>query len=187
MSATPRTGRSLTLEAIHDRCQQDGDCLLWTQAVNGGTGSPYAWHEGKTVNVRRLAYALSGKRIAPGRVVAVTCSNPACLEPTHLSPLTRRQLIDQLRVKGVFNRPEDNARRIAGARAAGKLSMEIARTIRACDTPARVLAAQYGVHHRVIYDIRNNTLWREAPLQQASVFSLATAPNPSRRKAVAAA
>lgn len=69
------------------RCEQRGDCLIWTGATNKPGGYGQIRLGGKLrviVRVHRLAYELTFGAIPDGLIVRHTCDNTLCCEPGHL-------------------------------------------------------------------------------------------------------
>jgi hypothetical protein len=175
--------QSLTIDVIHDRCEEFGDCLLWKGALTTHltTGTPSARHEGKTVNVRRLVWKLAhpGVDLRADQLVVTSCREGRCLCQAHLQRKTRAVYAKQLAGEGVFSDIVSNRRRRDGARAvAKKLTMEAAREIRAAKATAKELAQRFGVSVSLINQIRTNVLWSELPrhaMPVNSVFALGAA------------
>lgn len=65
-----------------------GGCWQWRGATTWGYGT--AWAEGRTRRAHRLAYELLIGPIPDGLDLDHLCRNRACVNPTHLEPVTRR-------------------------------------------------------------------------------------------------
>lgn len=153
----------LTLNAIRARTVEVGDCWIWQQATSS-TGYPIIKPTGQPCQlVRRLVVALDDRPAEPRQPVASLCNDRRCVNPAHLYPSTPRQIGRQAAARGAFAGPI-RARRVALAQRASpraKLTMEIARAIRASTAPAWQEAARYGVNKSLIKAIRAGRAWRE--------------------------
>lgn len=83
----------LNLPRILARCEEDGDCLVWTGKVHAKNGAPAGteWVDGKDhyVGVRRRAYEEYHRvTLTKQDVISCSCGNPACLEKKHLDRLS---------------------------------------------------------------------------------------------------
>ncbi len=84
----PRGGRSplpCTMDRLKSKAQRVGGCLLWT-AGTAGRGGRYGLVSvnGRQVLAHRVSYELAHGAIPEGYEVDHLCSNPLCVEPTHL-------------------------------------------------------------------------------------------------------
>ena len=83
-------GQPVTLDIIHARCDEVGDCWIWKGAYSHTT--PAINIGGRSTNVRRfITGALQGKSIK-GRYVTVCCGDLKCVAPDHLRVVARSQL-----------------------------------------------------------------------------------------------
>jgi hypothetical protein len=160
-------------EWLAKRTEEDGDCLLWTRAMNSG-GVPVATIELKLVNVRRWLLVQQGKRLRPGDKVVPTCRNPRCL--SHLKVMSPSEVNEWIVAGG--------GRRTAAALASSRRnrelstvvgSMDMARRIRALRAEGltyKAIGIETGVPWRRCYDICMGKSWVEhAPA--SSIFTLA--------------
>jgi hypothetical protein len=65
-------------------------CWLWTGA-SSQLGYGRLWVNGKWPQAHRLAYEWLVGPIPPGLVLDHLCRRPACVNPTHLEPVTQRE------------------------------------------------------------------------------------------------
>jgi hypothetical protein len=66
------------------KVQEQGGCWFWTAAVNS-TGQPVFWARNRFVGAHRYAYQVVFG-VAPRRLSrGVTCGNPECIHPLHVS------------------------------------------------------------------------------------------------------
>ena len=145
-----------TIEKILARCDEDADCMLW-RGCQGRTNQP------KTGNgsVRRIAWRLVHGKIPKGRLVTVTCGHSMCLNPEHLALTTKSAVI-----RKNLSRPAVRLRVIVSSRLAvraalGKITMEIARAIRASDRLGRDWARELGVSESLVSLVRRGKTWKE--------------------------
>lgn len=171
---TRRLPARAVLDAILDRCEPDGDCLLWRGYVNSA-GYPVGRIGGQRYAIRRLVLGLaSGRALGHGEVTASLCRNPLCCEPRHLRRSTHGEVLAASYAAGRCSRhlvvlP---LRRAMIEKGRTKLTMEAAREIRAAagTASARELAQRYGVSKSAIRDVLRGHTWREAA-SNSSVFA----------------
>lgn len=155
--------RKWTLERMLSMCREDGDCLIWTGSDNA-IGIPKI----RNTSGRRVMWELKHGDIPYGMKVSVTCGRPACLE--HLVLSTKSEITAR-----AHQRPDTKARVAASnrrsARAArGKITMEIARAIRASDETGLAIAARLGISNSLVSLVRQGKAWQE-PSPFAGLFT----------------
>lgn len=154
----------LTVEFLHARCDEFGDCMLWKQYHDrGNPKQSVATDTGRTsVSVRRLAYELyHGVKLQPHQLVA-TCSNPLCIAKGCLRLTDKAEAARRGNAKaGVARRRSAASARTIRARM-GKIDMETARAIRASDEPGIAWAKRLGVSRGLISNVRVGKSWKEA-------------------------
>jgi hypothetical protein len=163
--------KELTLDVIRDNCEIVGRCWMWNGYVNSRGGYPRAWIDGQgQVSVRSHVFKdILGKTVRKGFVISSRCGNPACVSP--------RCLISKSHSRSISDSYNSGARKIASGRQRlnVKLSMDIARLIRASSEPSAVLAARFGVHKATINSVRSGARWAEPkPVPHSSIFNLAS-------------
>lgn len=163
-----------TLAEIMERCgaNDEDECWEW-QATTGRPpktehGKRFACikHGGQRVLLRRLAWELKfgeEKPLDPDkRIVMTKCDNPRCNNPTHARQLTEAQKCQRAAKKGSFSGYAKRAKIAATKRANdAKLTMEIARNIRADKRPSRIAAPEYGINPSLYNRIRAGKAWVE--------------------------
>ena len=150
-----------TIQTIHARCTEVGDCWEW-QGGTTGTGHPCVRHDGKTVLVRRLVMQLAGRPLRPSDRAMTTCENILCVNEDHLTQRTHRQVMARQGELGKLSEPARTAKIAATQRTRrGKITMDDARAIRASDETHEQAALRYGIHPSKIASIRQYRCWRE--------------------------
>lgn len=147
---------SAVLRRIRAQCEDDAGCWRWTGFTDAG--NPKFHYNGSPTNVRRAAYIEVYGDVPEGYLVVGTCDTPLCVHPACVEamPLQKRK---KQQGRRSYGRP--SAKRTASIRALGKLSMEIARIMRASDETQKVLGERYGVSAATVGCIRRNEIWRE--------------------------
>lgn len=69
----------------------DDGCWLWTGALTGAGYGNFAVEPSRRVAAHRLAYELVRGAIPEGLVLDHLCRNRACVNPSHLEPVTNRE------------------------------------------------------------------------------------------------
>lgn len=158
----PRDGETDTARRIRLRCIECGDCWLWQGATSTSEASrrPAMNHQGKVNSVRRVLAVDMGLQLLNGRRASNSCANSLCVSPDHLTEMTPAAVQRRTaELTGHQRRPTRNAR-MRDAHAS-KLTMELAREIRASPLTQQQAADHYGVSKVVIWRIRNHLSWRE--------------------------
>lgn len=115
-------------------------CWLWQLTTDrGGYGTTR--RHGRNVRVHRVFYEDANGPIPDGLPLDHLCSTPACVNPTHLEPVT----------------PTENTRRGRATRLNAATVLEI----RASNEPLKVLAERYGITPNYVYCVRTGRAWRE--------------------------
>ena len=175
-----------TLEAIRANCAEVGDCLEW-QGHFTSNGYPRI-HDAELdryVGVRNVVYALGhglplhapitteehGK-VKPA-LMRMRCGNRRCVSLEHMRAMTHAQVGQAAAAMGNFSTPQRIAAVTSGIRKVRKtkITMEIAREIRASEGTCRDQAARYGVSASFVAKVKRGDLWRET-VAVSSVFAL---------------
>jgi hypothetical protein len=163
-----------TLKTIKDRCREDGDCWVWTQACTARAGHPQASIDGKGGQlVRRHAVRLSGRPLRSGWRVVDTCGNVRCCNPEHLKQTTPGVVLKRTYDNGSRSTHGEYIARRDQAIQQGmaKLNMGIVRVIRQRLTAGETvagLAREYGIGEPAMRDIKHGRAWKDAA--PATVF-----------------
>lgn len=88
----------MKLDKILSRCVPDGECLIWTGALNSD-GYPRAGIDGDS-NIKLHRYVCAMTHDINGLVVRHTCDNIRCLNPLHLVPGTVADNIRDMDIRG---------------------------------------------------------------------------------------
>jgi len=134
--------------------ESDGGCWAWAGKLN-----PYGYgliqKNNKWLMAHRVAYSLARGDIPPKMLVCHHCDNRRCVRPDHLFLGTHADNSRDMTLKGRSTACERNPN--------AKLSRDqAARIKRDHDTPARILAAQYGVTAKTIRNCRAGRTWSAA-------------------------
>jgi hypothetical protein len=169
----------MSLEYIKIRCVEMGECWEWASHLSTPErrANPEVRVGDYKGSARRYAYTQARGEIRPGWIVAPNCGNPDCINPAHQAQMSKGQRIRKAAKAGRLG--GSKPKRTASVRSRAKLSLEIAREIRARPEPSKVLAPVYGVDKSVIKRIRNGTYWRD----EANPFAGLFAANEPRRAA----
>ena len=141
-------------EAIHQRCFDDGECWIWRGSANDGT--PMFKFESRTTPVRRAILLTAGVDMT-GRVAAVNCGTPLCVNPAHVVAIPRRKFYRSSRIYR-FNVAQ-KIRLAQIHRARSHITAEIADAIRTSTARGIDLARQYGISQSQVSYIRRGLRW----------------------------
>lgn len=140
--------RKLAIEKLRRRGARDRakGCLIWT---GGQNGSQYGavWLDGKVMQVHVVSYFLHKGPVPKGCVVAHSCDESLCFEPTHLFAKSQRQnMVDALK-RGrllVARLSEDEVREVLALK--GKEN-------------ALSVATRFGISKRQVFRIWSGKQW----------------------------
>ena len=149
---------------IEENSTPQGDCVCWTGRVTSEGDHPVMRHYGKDKLVRRLLWTAIFGDVPAGQQLRTKCRNTLCVNIDHFKPMTHAR-IGKLAAKET-GWPGFALRRmrIAASRRADapKLTMEIARTIRASDESGPVLAARHNINKSLVNRIKRGQSWAES-------------------------
>lgn len=150
-----------TLDMIHERCTECGDCWEWQRAISNDR-YPTLRYKGRVINARRAVFEMAGGKLQPKSFIVTTCGNAHCLNPAHLKQVKQRDHLAKVAALGSMGGPVRSAKIAAIKRAqTGKITLDDAREIRSSNEPVKVLAERYGLCKDRIYRIRRGLAWRE--------------------------
>lgn len=178
-----------TLDAIRANCTDVGDCMEWDGHFTfNGYPRIFDAETHRYIGVRNVVHALThglpihapvkvldeGK-MKPG-LLRMCCNNWRCVSPEHMRAMTHSQVGKAAAALGHFKTPQRIAAVTAGIRKVRKtkITLEIAREIRASDGPCHQQAARFGVSTSFVAKVKRGDLWRET-VAVSSVFALGTA------------
>lgn len=135
--------RKLAARGARDRVT---GCLIWT---GGQTGAQYGavWLDGKVMQVHVVSYELAKGPVPKGCVVAHSCDESLCFEPTHLFAKSQRENMVEALQRGrllVARLSEDDARAVLALKGV---------------EPAAIVATRFGVTRRQVYRIWAGRRW----------------------------
>lgn len=164
-----KPGQAHTLETIHERTVEEGDCWIWQAGKSHGT--PALRHNGKTIQVRTYIFVHLMGRQTNGRMVSMKCDNLDCVNPDHIILVTRTQLQQRTARRTQYGRdPVRNAKIAMAKQKASPLTLERVREIRNMEGTMRSISRQTGICFSVVQRIRNGTSWREAANPFAGLY-----------------
>lgn len=117
----------------------EGECWIWQRYIGPNGYGRIHWN-GRQTEAHRAYYERYVGPIPAGLHIDHLCRTPACVNPTHLEPVTLAE----------------NSRR--GSKV--KLSHEAAAEIRASTENGPTLARRYGVTKGTIYRVRRGERWQ---------------------------
>ncbi|QGH73687.1 hypothetical protein [Klebsiella phage 175003] len=130
-------------EKITSNVKLEGDCWIWQKSFgshgygNIGTGG------GRNETVHRVSHEVFNGEIPKGLLVLHSCDNRKCCNPEHLRAGTSRE-----------NRADAVAR--SGIT---KITQSDADAIRSDTRSQRVIAKDYGISQKVVYNIKRGAAW----------------------------
>jgi hypothetical protein len=154
------------IEHLRSRCDEDGDCLIWTGAVNT---RPSFILNGQKVSVRRYLYEHTRRPVSKKLFVCAGCGNMRCVNPHHVKLLDHKGIAEAGVKSGRLGSPDHVARMTQSARSRSRIDINVVRSIRAAET-VREACDLSGLHESHVIKIRRNQIWREE-VSGASVFS----------------
>lgn len=131
-------------------------CLEWHGSLNeDGYGILYV--DGASRMAHKVSLEHAEGPLPKGICACHKCDNRICIDPDHLFPGTRRQNNADMVAKGRNTAPQGEAHFRA------KLTDADVRAIRVSDDAHRVIAANFGVTHGLVGQIKRRTIWRHLP------------------------
>lgn len=150
-----------TLDAIHARCTEEGECWLWQGYIQNG--SPYVYHAGKLTAVRHLVMDLSERSIRLGaKYFAASCGNLTCVCPEHVAARTPREHAVKMgsNVQQLAPLRISKLQTAGRARAIAKLNVQQADSIRLDQRRHQVIALEHGISKSLVSHIKRGVAWR---------------------------
>lgn len=156
------TGAVHTMETITERCEEEGECLIWQAGKSHGT--PALRHGDRTVQVRRYIFeVLQGKKVPKGMLISFCCDNIDCVHPEHIRMFTRKQLQARTVKRTQYGaNPVRSLRLAKAAQARSDMTWDRVREIRAMDGTDKGIARELELPFSVVNSIRKHRTWKEA-------------------------
>jgi len=145
-----------TTTTLKEKIIEVGRCWEWTGYCANGT--PYVFHAGKMISVRRLFTQLLKKPVMDGYYVA-NCGNGLCVNPKHIIYNDAKEHMKKGNSKALKSPTRRLKIQIYKRATNAKLTQEMADEIRYSEGPSRVIAAKYGVNRSVVCRIRTGKAW----------------------------
>jgi hypothetical protein len=172
---SPTLAEIMAFAESHSVRDEDSGCLIWVGAFSFGTCKANWMVDGKkrTINMRRtILEAKTGRPL--GKLLATCkCGNERCIEPSHLTSMTRKQVQVRSSKLGLFRAPHVVAAKKAAGRKRSNLSMTDAREIRSAVSAGetqRAVAERKGLNQSTVWKIVHNRILAESAAN-ASVFN----------------
>lgn len=146
---------------ISTRTEQDGECIVWTGAVDShGTPVLRVAPDRRMHSARRVMAALAGMDIA-GKLVVTKCDCPLCIK--HLAVLTRKKLQQRTAKRNPYAKSVTRNKKISdkARERMAKLTISQVREMRASGLASRPAAERYGIAQSTASDILSHRTWRE--------------------------
>ena len=90
---------------VHPYKPELGACWLWTGATRR-RGYGAFWFEGRPQSAAKWAWETThGAEFPPGTEGLHSCDRPACVNPAHVAPGTRKQNVADMHARGRTNLP----------------------------------------------------------------------------------
>lgn len=148
---------------IQNKCQEDGDCLIW-QGATDDAHVPQMRLPGsrKVYAARRVLLEALGKPPQKGHLATTKCDNPLCMAEEHVVLWQRSQLqrrsgkkiaASPLRAYKLQRAHINNGR--------SKFNPDLAREIRAQGMDWREIMKQYGCSESTAYDLLAGRHWKD--------------------------
>lgn len=127
-------------------------CWEWRGSKDSdGYGHLENWDLRRPEKAHRVSWRIHFGEIPEGIKVLHKCDNPPCVNPDHLFLGTTkdnsRDMVSKKRWRG-FGKEQ-------------RLTLDVAREIRASNEPQHILAKRYGVHSRSILSVRRGETFKE--------------------------
>lgn len=156
--------KPMTLDRVKVRCRVCGDCWEWQGATNGVGHPKVAWltAEGKThKSARRVVWEVVRGPLTDKQLVTVSCDNQKCLNPAHLKLTTKSAVAKKNNAKTGTSLKRRASVAKTNRVKFGKITMEIAREIRASEKSGVELAREFDCSVSLISHVRVGRSWVE--------------------------
>lgn len=158
----PSKSRKLTAEFLKSRCQIEGTCWLWNEAVSGGV--PRVSHNNKSSLAHRVLWEIVKGKKPDGELYA-TCGEKRCINPDHREEVERKDMPARQSKDGrIAAGKRLSIARAVAARKRSRINMERARQIRMDQRELAEIAAECGLSIKAVSNIKTGRTWREGVL-----------------------
>lgn len=161
-----RTMTTHTMETLHARCIEEGDCWVWGGYIQNG--SPYICQSGKLTAVRQITMTLSQRPIRIGaKYFATTCGDQLCVNPGHIVCRTSKEHMTRMAGR-VQHRAVSRVVKLqtaARARKICKLTEASANAILLDARSHRTIADEHGISKSLVSNIKRGVAWRTVSAQ----------------------
>lgn len=156
----------INLARITARCEEDGDCLIWTgKTYKNGHPSATEYLGGKDcyVAVRRRAYEEYHRVKLTADQQVATCGHPGCLAKQHLEVITVSERVRRMHATMDAAAKLRRSKTLAETRqqTKGKITPEQVAAIRASEEGPYVIARKLGVSGVVASRIKRGVSYKE--------------------------
>ncbi|KQP37582.1 hypothetical protein [Pseudorhodoferax sp. Leaf274] len=150
-----------SLNAIFERCTEEGDCWLWQDGVNGA-GWPSISIGGRTQYVRRVVRGMMDGEPVPARMrVPAKCGQRLCVSPYCSIVCTHRTSHRMAAERGAFGRPDAILRTTLRQRAQSAYSDELVSQIRTSEEDTATVCQRTGMSSSHVRRIRSGEARRD--------------------------
>lgn len=146
--------KNYTLEAIKERCTEEGECWIWQGYIRGGI--PYACHMGKMTPLRKHICSML-KNTAGKMYFVASCGNPSCVNPEHILALTERQHLTRAAGKSNTVGKQLALAESAKRRNKTKITDEQVAQIYFDPRSSRLIALDYNVDKSFVCGVKRHT------------------------------
>lgn len=142
-----------SLSRFSEKTRRQGDCLMWTGAINKGAGG-YGWFrlKGRETLAHRASWELHKGEIPKGEQVLHKCDVRLCVNPDHLFLGSNGDNVNDKVMKGRQARGEGHI--------PNGLSEDVVLAIRSASGTTREIGARFGVSSSTVSLIKRRKTWR---------------------------
>lgn len=141
-----------TLEDLHARCEEVGECWEWQRCIAAGR-VPQVGFNGRPRPARRVAWEMVHGPVPKGKHITHSCGNYKCINPAHAKPVLPATVLARNRANA--NNTVRSARISATKRAQMGVSAAAVAAVRAdADAHVPTMAKRLGISKSMIYKLR---------------------------------
>lgn len=144
---------SHTIDTLHARCDEVGDCWIW----RGNRGVPKINLHGQSVPARRaLREMVDQMATRPGMRVTATCGDRRCISPLCSYAATPSDTCQAASRRGAYDLPAARAKAAITARARSHITDELVRHVRSATGTHQQIADAAGMSRSHVSAIRGH-------------------------------